>query len=296
MQANTNNAIYLDCFAGISGNMLLGALIDAGVPEELLRAELAKLPLAGYELTISRVDKGSISATYVNVQVNEAAQVHRNLADIVAMIDQSTFSPTVKETSKSIFYRLAQAEAKVHGAQVEEIHFHEVGAVDSIIDIVGAAWALEYLQVEYIYASRLHVGNGFVKCRHGLIPVPAPATAELLHGIPYYQGEIAKELVTPTGAAILATLGKGFGVMPTGFISAKTGYGAGTWDLEIPNVLRLHLGKLPASSVNQNDSRTDEQCIVIEANIDDQSPEGYEYVMDRLFAAGALRGGAERSH
>ncbi len=282
------NTIFLDCFAGISGNMLLGALLDAGAPKELLQAELAKLPLTGYELTVSRVDKGGISATYVEVEVDEAVQVHRNLADIVAIIEHSTLAPTVKEVSKSIFGRLAQAEAKVHGMPLDEIHFHEVGAVDSIIDIVGVAWALDYLQIEHIYASRLHVGNGFVKCCHGLIPVPAPATAELLHGIPYYPGEIAKELVTPTGAAILATLGNGFGTMPTGFISAKIGYGAGTWELSIPNVLRLCLGEIPASAENKDNSPAEEQCIVIEANIDDQSPEGYEYIMDRLFAGGAL--------
>lgn len=283
------NAIYLDCFAGISGNMLLGALLDAGAPAELLRAELAKLPVTGYQLCLSRVDKGGINALYLDVQIDEAGQAHRNLADIVAIIDNSALKPTVKETSKAIFTRLAQAEAKVHGVPINEVHFHEVGAVDSIVDIVGVVWALDYLQIEHIYGSRLHVGNGFVKCCHGLIPVPAPATAELLHGIPYYPGEIEKELVTPTGAAILATLGKGFGSMPEGFISSKIGYGAGTWDLVIPNVLRLYLGEVTATSeIKQSESLADEQCLVIETNIDDQTPEIYGYIMDRLFAAGAL--------
>ena len=282
------NAIFLECFAGISGNMLLGALLDAGASEELLRAELVKLPLTGYELTVSRVDKGGISATYVDVQVDEAVQEHRNLADIVAIIEESTLATTVKETSKAIFTRLAQAEAKVHGMQVNEIHFHEVGAVDSIIDIVGAAWALDYLQIERVYVSRLQVGTGFVKCCHGLIPVPAPATAELLHGIPYYPGDISKELVTPTGAAIVATMGSGFGSMPADFISEKIGYGAGTWELEIPNVLRLYMGKVSAETALESDKQTEEQCIVVEANIDDQSPETFEYAMANLFAAGAL--------
>lgn len=172
---------------------------------------------------------------------------------------------------------------------VDEIHFHEVGAVDSIVDIVGAAWALDYLGVEHIYASRLHVGSGFVKCCHGLIPVPAPATAELLCGIPHYQGEIAKELVTPTGAAVLATLGSGFGLMPDNFTSRKIGYGAGTWDLEIPNVLRLYLGELTVAAGQEGLAhQPDEQYVVVEANIDDQNPELYSYVMDKLFAAGAL--------
>ncbi|WP_425061346.1 nickel pincer cofactor biosynthesis protein LarC [Sporomusa carbonis] len=283
------NALYLDCFAGISGNMLLGALLDAGVPEELLRAELAKLPVHGYELTISRVDKGGISAVYLDVRVDESEHHHRNLGDIITIIDNSTLKPTVKETSKRIFARLAQAEAKVHGMTVDEIHFHEVGAVDSIVDIVGAAWALDYLGVEHIYASRLHVGSGFVKCCHGLIPVPAPATAELLCGIPHYQGEIAKELVTPTGAAVLATLGSGFGLMPDNFTSRKIGYGAGTWDLEIPNVLRLYLGELTVAAGQEGLAhQPDEQYVVVEANIDDQNPELYSYVMDKLFAAGAL--------
>ena len=287
---NTNyNAIYLDCFAGISGNMLLGALLDAGAPEELLKAELAKLPLVGYELSISRVDKSGISAVYLDVQVDEALQEHRSLADIIFMIDNSTLDGVVKEAAKQIFNRLAQAEAKVHGVPVNDIHFHEIGAVDSIVDIVGIAWALAYLNIEHIYASRLHVGSGFVQCCHGLMPVPAPATAELLHGIPYYQGDIAKELVTPTGAAVLAALGKSYGSMPESFVSNKIGYGAGTWELAIPNVLRLYYGVVSAVVPEaQADKQENDKCLVVETNIDDQSPELYGYVMDKLFAAGAL--------
>lgn len=286
----TGNAIYLDCFAGISGNMLLGALIDAGVPEELLRAELAKLPVHGYQLHISRVDKGGITAVYLDVKVDEAVHEHRNLADILAIIEQAPLKAAVKATSKAIFTRLAQAEAKVHGVPVDEIHFHEVGAVDSIVDIVGAAWALDYLGITRIYAAKLHVGSGFVQCCHGRIPVPAPATAELLHGIPYEAGEIAKELVTPTGAAILATLGNGFGSKPAGFVSRKIGYGAGTWELAIPNVLRLYYGEISESQEAEpaGNKPAAAAYMVIETNIDDQTPEIYGYVMDRLFAAGAL--------
>ncbi|SDE36625.1 nickel pincer cofactor biosynthesis protein LarC [Sporomusa acidovorans] len=238
------NVIYLDCFAGISGNMLLGALIDVGMPEELLRSELAKLPISGYEIKVTRVNRGDICALYVDVRVDEHGHHHRNLTDITTIIDQSGLGSAVKENSKQIFTRLAYAEAKVHGVPVDEIHFHEVGAIDSIVDIVGVACAFDYLGVERIYTSRLHVGSGFIKCCHGLIPVPAPATAELLNGIPYYQGAIAKELVTPTGAAILAILGSGFGSMPEGFISRKIGYGAGTWEIDIPNVTRLYLGEI----------------------------------------------------
>lgn len=288
---NTNyNAIYLDCFAGISGNMLLGALVDVGAPEELLRAELDKLPLTGYELSISRVDKGGISSVYLDVQVDESMQEHRSLADIISMIENSTLDGIVKETAKQIFNCLAQAEAKVHGVPVSDIHFHEIGAVDSIIDIVGIAWALAYLNIEHIYASRLHVGSGFVQCCHGLMPVPAPATAELLQGIPYYQGDIAKELVTPTGAAVLAALGRSYGSMPESFVGNKIGYGAGTWELAIPNVLRLYYGTVSADvpEAESHHSQKNDECLVVETNIDDQSPELYGYVMDKLFAAGAL--------
>ncbi|SDE84535.1 nickel pincer cofactor biosynthesis protein LarC [Sporomusa acidovorans] len=290
MDKKYNDAIYLDCFAGISGNMLLGALLDVGAPAELLRTELVKLPVNGYTLTISRVDKGGISANYLDVQVDESVHEHRNLEDIVSLINKSELVPAVKETSIAIFTRLAQAEAKVHGMPLNEIHFHEVGAVDSIVDIVGIAWALHYLGIKHIYSSKLHVGNGFVKCCHGLMPVPAPATAELLHGIPYYQGDIAKELVTPTGAAVLATLGNDFGVRPEGFVSHKIGYGAGSWDLAIPNVLRLYWGEVSGSDRNQEQNQTqmDEQCLVVEANIDDQNPEIYGYIIDKLFEAGAL--------
>lgn len=282
-------ALYLDCFAGISGNMLLGALIDIGTPEELLRTELAKLPLSGYELKIVRVDKGGINALYLDVQVDEHGHHHRNLADIIAIIDGSTLTPAVQKTSKQIFTRLAEAEAKVHGVSINEIHFHEVGAVDSIIDIIGIAWALDYLNIKQIYASRLHVGSGFVKCAHGLIPVPAPATAELLRGIPFYQGDIAKELVTPTGAVVLATLGKSYGPVPEGFISCQVGYGAGTWELDIPNVLRVYLGEITAEALQGPAAGQDDQSyLIVEANIDDQNPELYGYIMDKLFAAGAL--------
>lgn len=288
--------MYLDCFAGISGNMFLGAMLDAGLPEQYLREELGKLPVDGYDLLIERTKKCGISAIYADVKLHEHGHhhhhhdgthhhhQHRHLTDILAIIDQSALNAKVKSNSKKIFVELAGAEAKVHGTTTDQIHFHEVGAVDAIVDIVGAAIGLDWFDIEAIYTSKLHVGSGFVQCDHGLMPVPAPATAELLKNIPYYGGDIAKELVTPTGAAIIATLGSGYGGMPAYFTSERIAYGAGTWELDIPNVLRLQLGRITGADQPGGDTGK----TVIEANIDDLNPQVYEYVMDRLLLAGAL--------
>ncbi len=273
--------LYLDCFSGISGNMLLGAFLDAGLPEEILRQQLALLPIHGYKLIVERVVKKGISAQYVQVELTHDHHHHRHLSDIYQIIDASKLDDKIKEDSKKIFLVLAQAEAKVHGTTIEAIHFHEVGAVDAIIDIVGVASGLHYLGIEGIYTSKLQVGSGFVECCHGLMPVPAPATAELLKNIPYYHGTIKKELVTPTGAAILAALGTAYGDMPEKFISHSLGYGAGTWDLPIPNVLRMHIGEMEAEAINQ-------ETIVVEANIDDANPQLFPYVMDKLLAMGVF--------
>lgn len=275
-------ALYLDCFAGISGNMLLGALLDAGLPEDVLRQQLSSLHIHGYELTIKKVVKNGIHAVYVDVELTHGHDHHhRHLADIFHIIDHSSLADKVKEDSKKIFLLLAEAEAKVHGTTVEKIHFHEVGAVDAIIDIVGTAFGLHYLGIEAIYTSKLQVGNGFVQCCHGLMPIPAPATAQLLTNIPYYNGNITKELVTPTGAAVIAALGTAYGQMPDQFMSKKISYGAGTWDLEIPNVLRMHIGEMTAVKVTS-------ETMVIEANIDDLSPQVFPYVMDRLLEIGVF--------
>jgi pyridinium-3,5-bisthiocarboxylic acid mononucleotide nickel chelatase len=271
--------LYLDCFAGISGNMFLGALIDLGLPEKLLREELAKLPVGGYELSVKRVEKLGLAATYLDVKTDRQHH-HRHLPDIVKIIDQSTLAQPVKEASKKVFRRLAEAEAKVHGTTVDRIHFHEVGAVDAIVDIVGTVFGLHYLKIDSIYTSKLQTGTGYVKCAHGTMPVPAPATAELLRGIPYDKGEIAKELVTPTGAALIATLSNGNGFTPKDFVSESIGYGAGTWELVIPNVLRAVLGV-------SGQSGSEDDLVVVEANIDDLNPQVYSYVMEKLFAAGA---------
>lgn len=283
--------VYFDCFAGISGNMLLGAFLDAGVPEERLRSELAKLNVTGYELKIQRVIKQGIAAVHADVELvhyhhhhdhehhHEHHHHHRYLPDIYAILDQSALAQAVKDNSKKIFLCLAEAEAKVHGTTVDKIHFHEVGAIDSIVDIVGAAFCLHYLGIEKVCASRLQTGSGFVQCSHGQMPVPAPATAELLRNIPYYNGNTEKELVTPTGAAFLAAFGTEFGAMPAGFLSHTIGYGAGGWDLDFPNVLRVHVGELEEAE--------EAQMLVIEANIDDLNPQIYEYVMEKLLALGA---------
>jgi len=256
-------ALYLDCFSGISGNMLLGALLHAGLPEEILRKNLSLLPVHGYNLVIDKVNKCGISAIYVDVKLehhDHDHHHHRHLSTIFQIIDDSQLKQKIKDDSKKVFLLLAEAEAKVHGVTVEEIHFHEVGAVDAIIDIVGTVIGLDYFQIEAIYTSPLQVGKGFIKCCHGLMPVPAPATAELLKSIPYYNGELNKELVTPTGAAVIAALGTGYGTMPANFISNAIGYGAGTWDLEIPNVLRMHVGEITEAS-------TSTKTFVIEANM-----------------------------
>ncbi|MDR7865975.1 MAG: nickel pincer cofactor biosynthesis protein LarC [Sporomusaceae bacterium] len=273
--------LYLDCFSGISGNMFLGALLDLGLPEDYLRRELAKLPVSGYELVIKKVEKQGIAATYLDVKTGFFEQRrHRHLPDINAIIDDSDLPGAVKEGAKKVFLRLAEAEAKVHGTTVDKVHFHEVGAVDTIVDIVGSVLGLNWLGIERVYTSKLRTGSGFVKCSHGRMPVPAPATAELLHGIAWEHGDIAKELVTPTGAALVAEFSAGSGGVPDGFVSDAIGYGAGSWDLEAPNVVRALLGKL---AVAQEQA----EYFVIEANIDDLNPQLYPHVMDRLFAAGA---------
>lgn len=272
---------YFDCVAGISGDMTLGALIDLGLPKKVLLAELGRLGLGGYRLSARRTSRHGIGGTRLRVVVDEPGGHHRSLADIVRMIDASGLSENVKEMSRAVFTRLAKAEAKVHRCRVHDVHFHEVGAVDSIVDIVGVAIGLEFLEIDGIFASRVPVGSGFVACRHGNLPVPAPATVELLRGIPVTGTGIACELVTPTGAAILATLVDRFDEIPE-MVLDRAGYGIGSRELdEIPNVLRILLGRADASFPGD--------CVdVIECEIDDMIPECYEPLMERLFDAGAL--------
>lgn len=280
---------YFDCFSGISGNMILGALVDAGLDLKQLRTELAHLPVSGYTMEAEPVHRGGLRGTHVEVHVAEQS-VERHLTDIEAIIQDSGLPEPVKTRSQAIFRRLAEAEAAVHGAPVDHVHFHEVGAVDAIVDVVGAAIGLSLLEIDRVYASPVHVGCGTVTCAHGTLPVPAPATMELLRDVPIYGRDVEAELVTPTGAAILTTLAKEFGEAPPMRVN-HVGYGAGTRELPIPNLLRLSIGEPVAKSeTHPGKSSGYEQDVVtlIEANIDDMNPQWYEHAMDRLFSAGAL--------
>ena len=260
--------------------MTLGALVDAGLDIEMLKSELSKLNLMGYSISAEKVVKNGITGTKVNVEIEEQ-NAHRHLRHINEIIDNSALDDDIKQTAKKIFLRLAEAEAKIHNTTVEKIHFHEVGAIDAIIDIVGAVIGIRLLGIEKIYASRIHVGDGFVECRHGKIPLPAPATAELLKNVPVYSTGIEGELTTPTGAAIITTLAESFGNMPAMNIR-QIGYGAGTSDREIPNLLRVMIGE-----ITESDYETD-TVTIIETNIDDMNPEFYEYVSEKLLKLGAL--------
>ena len=303
-------AIYLDCFSGLSGNMLLGAFLAAGMPLETLEAELRRLPMeAEFRLKVSSVKKNGIAATYVDVELlgeghehehahehscehghaNEGAvplhehsheHHHRTMRDVRAILERSSLSAEVKETSLKIFGVLAQAEGKVHGMMPEKVHFHEVGAVDSIVDIVGTAICLDYLEIEKIFVSRVNTGSGTVHTQHGLMMVPAPATAELLRLFPTYYEGAAKELTTPTGAAVLAALAEFSDHVPADLLTECIAYGAGTWDLELPNVVRLYIGECKGGGKRD--------LSLIETNIDDMDAQLFGYVSERLFALGAL--------
>lgn len=357
--------LYLDCFAGISGDMTVGAFIDLGLELPVLERELHKLHLPGYRLEAVRVEKRGLAATQFKVILTDAehehladaefeethahhehphdhdehehthdhdehdhdhghhhdeaephvhphAHVHRALSDILALIAGSDLSEQVKATASRIFTRLGQAEAKVHGIPVEEVHFHEVGGVDAIVDIVSSAIGLEQLGVEHVIASPLHLGSGFVKMAHGLYPIPAPATAQLIQGVPVYSTEAKGELVTPTGAAIVTALASAYGPLPVMSIS-RVGYGAGSRDRDFPNVLRAMLGETETAVEGENATSEavnaraprdpnpqqhtaapgpagyhEGKAIAIEANIDDMNPQLFEQLSDQLLAAGAL--------
>jgi uncharacterized protein (TIGR00299 family) protein len=236
--------VYFDCFAGISGDMTLGALVDAGVDLACLRAELAKLPVSGYSLEARVVKRGGFRGTKVDVIVDEKVQPPRRYTDIVAMISESTLDSAVQQGALDIFGRLGAVEARLHDEPLETIHFHEVGGVDSIVDVVGAVIGLRALRVDRVMASPVNVGHGSVRTAHGLLPVPAPATLELLKGFPSYAGIIRKEMTTPTGAAIITTLASHFGPLPLMQVEG-IGYGAGGRNpTEMPNLLRLIVGEL----------------------------------------------------
>lgn len=273
--------LYFDCFAGIAGDMTVAALLELGLPIETLREGLAALPLSGYALESSRADRHGIAGTSFKVTLLKEDQPHRHYSGIAAMIEAAPLKPRVKELAQRIFRRLAEAEANVHGVALERVHFHEVGAVDSIVDIVGTAIGLDHLGIDRIYASALPFGRGFVHTAHGRLPVPAPATAFLMQGIPL-SGDIgAGERVTPTGAAIVAALAEGFGPPPD-MKPERIGYGAGEKDFpELPNLLRLVLG-------DATDTARREEVLVMETHVDDMTPELFGYLMERLLDAGAL--------
>jgi hypothetical protein len=273
---------YFDCPSGAAGDMIVAALVDAGVPLARLRDELRNLPLEGWDITAREVRRGAFRATKVEVEIDARDHPHHcTLADILAILDRSRLARPLAERAARIFTRLADAEARAHGTARDEVRFHDVGAVDAIVDVTGAVIALDLIGAEQVHVSALPIGGGFVEGPHGRIPVPAPGTAELLRGFPVVDTGVAAELVTPTGAAILTTLAAGAGRMPALTVEA-IGYGAGTRDLPgTPNVVRCFVGRLDPTA-------GDETVVQLETTIDDMSPQLYEPVVERLFEAGAL--------
>jgi hypothetical protein len=274
---------YFDCFSGISGDMTLGALVDAGCPIDVLRAGLQGLQVPGWEISAEKVWKNGMAATHVRVKTQDT-HTHRSLTAILGILGSSNLDKLVRERASAIFTKLGEAEAAVHDVPIEKIHFHEVGAVDAIVDIVGACIGFEELRLQKFVCSPLNVGGGTAKMAHGLLPVPAPATARLLLGKPSYSSGVQKELVTPTGAAIVATLCESFGPQPAMKVSA-IGYGAGTTDLEgQPNVLRIMVGEVSEHAIDSHGGT----IRVLEANLDDMNPQIFGYLLDKALAAGAL--------
>lgn len=272
---------YFDCFSGIAGDMVLGALVDAGAPVEAIAAPLAKLPIEGFDLDAARVEKHGIAATQVRVR-GTSSGIFRNYFSVRSLIEQADLPEPARRIALEVYRRLAEAEAAVHGKDVAHVPFHELGSADTIVDVVGAALGLAYLHVEHVYASAVATGMGMIKTDHGVYPIPGPAVLELLKGAPLYSRGIPNELVTPTGAAILAATAERFGDIPPMRI-ARVGYGAGARELEIPNVLRLIVGE----PVEDEDLFGPVPAVLLETNIDDMNPELYEYVVERLLEAGA---------
>ena len=274
-------ALFYECFAGISGDMHLGALIDLGVPAQTLKTELARLELAHeFELVVEAGNKMGITGTKASVRlIDDVAKPMRHLATIKGILGRAGFAPQIGERAVAMFETIAAAEAKIHGTTVEKIHFHEVGATDSIVDIAGAAIGLDYLNVDRVYCSPVELGAGMVRCQHGLMPVPAPATAEILKHAPCQYGGVDGEATTPTGAAILKCAVDRFEA-PRGFKPNAIGYGVGHKDFRVPNVLRLSLGEV--AEALESETNLEVQC-----NIDDMPAEAFQPLMDALFAKGA---------
>ena len=276
--------LYFDCFAGASGNMILGAMLGLGVGRAQLESELDKLGLPNVSLKVENVDRSGISAIHVQVLAPDQKD-HRHLSDILSIIENSNVSQSVKQRSIEIFTRLADAEATVHGIAREKVHFHEVGAIDAIVDIVGACICFELLGIERFVCSKIHVGSGFVDMEHGRFPVPPPAVAELLRNVPVYSTELLGELITPTGAAIISTISEAYGPLPEVSLQS-TSYGAGSRTYEkFPNVLRVMLGETEQIAKAKTDI---DDLLLMETNLDDISPQVLSYVMERAFALGVL--------
>jgi pyridinium-3,5-bisthiocarboxylic acid mononucleotide nickel chelatase len=272
---------YFDTFAGASGDMMLGAMVDAGVDPQALTEQLSLLNVTGFDLRFEKVKRAGLTATYAVVTIQPEGG-HRHLSDILKIIDNSSLAAGVKERATNIFTRLGEAEARVHNEPIENVHFHEVGALDAIVDVVGAAICFDLLGIEEFICSPLHVGSGMVEMEHGRFPVPPPAVVDLLKGVPFYSTDIKGELLTPTGAAIITTVSKQYGPIPPIEV-AQVGYGAGTREYEtFPNVLRVLIG------TSEPESDSDERLLMIETNIDDVSPQIVGHVMDRAFELGAL--------
>lgn len=279
--------LFFDCFAGASGNMILGGLVALGVDRDELVSRIAMLDVPDFRVVFAKRDKSGINAVYAEVTVPDE-HVHRHLHHIEKIIGGSRLPDSVKARSLAIFTRLAAAEAKIHGIEIGKVHFHEVGAMDAIIDIVGACIGFEMLGIERFACSALHVGSGFAKMAHGTFPVPPPAVAELLTGAPVYSTEIAGELVTPTGAAIIATVCAEFGPMPE-MVVERTGYGAGTRDYkDFPNALRLIIGDSKDLTAQHHRSSHGDALCLLETNLDDVSAELLGYFMDKALEDGAV--------
>lgn len=260
--------------------MILGSMIDAGLSVRELRKKLRKIPISNVQLNVRKVLKREISATQVIVTGKREERSHRNLKELLKIIEKSQLESEIKKKSREVFERIASVEAKIHRKPVEEIHFHELGGLDSIVDIVGSIWGFHQLGIDKLYVSRVNVGSGFVQCEHGVLPVPAPATLALMKGKPIYSSGVERELLTPTGAALLTFLGSDFGNMPEMKVE-RVGYGAGRDDPPHPNLLRLLIG-VPSIHSGM------ERVMVVETNIDDMNPQFYDYLIERLLAMGVM--------
>ena len=273
--------LYFDCFAGASGDMILGAMVAAGVDPDALREQLSLLNVEGFKIDFETTARSGLSATYARVVTTDQSK-HRHLSHVRRIIEESGVTDAAKELAIRIFIRLAEAEARVHNEPIEKVHFHEVGALDAIVDVVGAAICFDLMKIDRFVCSPLHVGSGMIQMAHGRFPIPPPAVTELLRGVPFYSGDIKGELLTPTGAAIITTVCTEYGPIPRIKVD-RTGYGAGTREYEnFPNVLRVLIGE------TEQDDAASERLWMIETNLDDASPQIIGHVMDRVFDLGAL--------